>query len=838
MKRITLKYKNFLPVMAVVCLAIMSACVDEDFHIEQYPDYNPALDPEMAVVALSIFPDGISATRSDDPSSMVDNNNGLVFGDDIEHKIDFETHKNNPDFHESYAIFFKEGPSGAEPVAQFLSPLYLNSQLGEGTENTGKDNVEFSVPVVTYLPKKELYKEKVENGEVVIDENGEPVLDLDHPSIIQVLVVLNGGKMYDKIKEKFEKGVKEENGVKTYTSKLSDYLYLTWDKRPDHQDRDNLIGRNAKGLFTMTNTVYYSEDPGTGMPMTKVHVAEISPAGIYSSIDDYMKLETEHRTPAAQIAVERMVAKFLEPTFSTEVIGSVRVFRPDEFALPINIYKWKERPEDDTNFKEDYEYDSRSWRIHLLGWTINGNENKSYLFKNLPDDNNFITKPWWNDASNRRSYWSVDPHYDGTADDEFYPWQVRKAADLDFTVSKEFGAFNEKVSFLQYFSFEDIDWRYEPLYVQENTFDPDGPWYNAQKEIAENSTSTGGSTTPLVGTPNELYLDNRASILAANHLLITAELYLERKDGEDPGEYLEGKYGTVADLWGDRTHKYYLTEKDCFKMFVKNFNDAIDAQEMMSFNVLNWDKGNSDNSDKWNSDALGQKIEGKLIVEAKGGYRLYYDGVLLTNKIIDEIYDNHANELGYIISDKYSNEAQSDQAKANVKNGDGRLIPWLRPGLYNPYLPDDDDRKGLTVRSTEVDDNGNYPIIKYYREGADVDDSGDVIDDEKKNNWTRNMFKSLFYEWFGPIDHFKNGFMYYAGEILNQTIDESIGHNYYGTVRNHQYRFNIQSINALGIPVDEPSQVIIPERHAYKDELGSRLIILDWHQKNTDVKFE
>ena len=100
------------------------------------------------------------------------------------------------------------------------------------------------------------------------------------------------------------------------------------------------------------------------------------------------------------------------------------------------------------------------------------------------------------------------------------------------------------------------------------------------------------------------------------------------------------------------------------------------------------------------------------------------------------------------------------------------------------------------------------------------------------------MYKSFFYDWFGPIDHYKEGKMYYAGEIKHQNVDKEKGNSYFGIVRNHWYKFNIQSISSLGIPVDDPSQLIIPGKYNYRDQLLVYLDIIDWHHVNADVELE
>ncbi|MCH5229328.1 MAG: Mfa1 fimbrilin C-terminal domain-containing protein [Muribaculaceae bacterium] len=715
----------------LIVTGVLSSCSDEKLEPgSSLGMNNPEGDPEMVCIPLSLSFDVTVSSREGgtDPRT-----NFEEFTDGDEHIIDFDMEN------ECYALIFDNNWK-----ARYIQPVYPNTQLGEGSKINGS-YTEFTVPVVTYVPKADIHYDE----------------DTGKSDLMYIMVVLNGGKIYNKLKTEFDK-------LKDDTSAGKKIIGLTWN---DENDGEGTIGYNSYGHFTMTNSAYYNSkgELQTATPIT---------GKIYPSVKAYM--EDQNRQPSASVYVERMVAKFSQPTFSTDVIGSDKVFRPDQNSLAMFIYSW----EGDT-----YKREQRNWRIHLLGWTINGTETKNFIFKNVPELVNYNINVWWNDVEHFRTYWSVDPHY--SSGDDFYPWQTRKAADYSYPISLEFGARNNKTAVLQYKSFNEVYWPDDDLYTAENTFDPNGTWYDSQ--IKENGSDTY--------TTNLNYLDGRSSLLAANHLLVTAELYIQGEQDEN-FNYIN-EFGKVKDLYGDRVQRYYKEERDWIKMFVKDFNDALEGQERMSFYEYDWDKE-------------GISYSERFIAIPTGSCRLYYDGKLLTNDLIDQIFDRKQNldEEGHLLT--------GDPYKANVRGGDGRLIPWLEPGLLG-----DGGAEGLTVK--RLTENDRYEELTYYVDGNS---------NNTNNNWTPNKYKSLFYEWFGPIDHFKEGKMYYAGEIKHHNGDETTNNiNYYGTVRNHWYRFNIESINSPGIPVDDLTQKIIPDKHATKDQISVYTDIIDWHPKETEVDF-
>lgn len=719
---------------------LFQSCTDMDVPNNK-SKYNPADDPNMVCLPLSINYTGETSSRAD----------GIVDGNDKEHKIDFDT--NN----ECYAVFF-----GESNKVKYISQLYKNEQLGSGNKEPDSYS-EYSIPVLAYIPSE--FVTPLSNNERVFK-----------PNLLKVLVVLNGGKIYQKIYNE----VYDSNG-NLKDKGIDDILKLTWnnpaDYTPgsnfngDHPDGDGLIGFNANGLFTMTSSAYFNEknDLATAAEITGY---------AFQTLKDYLEYkENGKNKPTATIYVERMVSKFTAPTFKTEVIGSDRVFRPGLNAMNVVVQTWN----GDLLVPE-----RKDWRIHLLGWTINGTESSSYIFKNIETYSSFKYADELNDNNHHRSYWSIDPHYN--QDSDFYPWQYRKAADRSDVISVQAGLSQPdndlKYPVLRYNSFEDVtnQWSWDDaIYIHENTFDSQ------------------------TFTPNvEAVLDARSTVLAGPHLLITGELYLEDPDGNDYSS--SGVNFTKVDhIYSDRVRRYYMTEADWFKMFIKDINNTLKTQEKMSFHVFNWNEATGEKYDKVCSAIT--PYSPKIFIKQVKGNKKYSDDKALDVEINETPGYTYTEVTFSIVEQMYSGEG-SLSTQCNVRNGDGRLIPWHDDLVILVY---DEEQK-------------IYRELEY------------EISDDPEPGWHDNKYKSFFYEWFGPIDHYNKGRMYYAGEIRHKHFNNSQIMDYYGNVRNHIYKFHVESISSIGIPVDDSSQIIIPGKYNYRDQLIVYLDIIDWHPKNSEVE--
>ena len=777
-----------LPVFfIIVVMLLLYSCRDNDFIGAEESDKSKWEKGEQLIIPFTIYFDTDVASRADrEPED------GFQFGTSLEHFIDFSSEK------ESFAIFFDE-----KRRVKYIKMLYLSSELGDGIAPAPEPSVnEYAVPVLCYVDRKDVISGMLE----------EEQKEKDWSPLGYVSIVLNGQPLYDKIESKINElvAVHSDDDIREILSMTwnnpamykADYANKNEDLVGPDVDNNGIIGFNSNGYFTMTNSAYYetvvketenSEGEKELEFIPTLMTAKPLKGKFFVSIEEYQK----EKLPTTTVYVERMVSKFSPPTFSTHVIGADRVFRPDQNSLQMNIFTWEGDLE---------RYDSKNWRIHLKGWSLSGYESENYIFKNLPA---YEKKIWWNDEERHRSYWSWDPHYNNYETD-YYPWQIRKSADTNDIISLEFGLTQNggrKTPVLRYKSFNQINsegtsgdtWNSVGLYMHENTYNPNPtpPWN----------------------------LDGHPETIAGPHLIVTAEIYIEDPEGTDYAG-MGMNFRKINDLYGDRSHNYYLNEKDWFKMFVKKFNTSLATQEKMGFDYIDWSKGNDKSYEHY-------------IVFTPGQCRIFYDGKMLTNELIDQLYESKAERKteknpGYLCS----------KFKAYLRNGDGRVVPWLDKGLL-----DDGDRSGLTIKKPKLDDQ-NQPMLdssgriiyeevslEYIKESDRKSSQKDEEVTPRYNNWNdENFYRSFFYEWFGPIDHYHLGYMYYTGEITHRS--EYSGNNFFGIVRNHWYKFNIQSINSLGIPVDDPEQLIIPEKHAYRDEMSTQLEVIDWHPRETEIEFD
>ncbi|MCH5230702.1 MAG: fimbria major subunit [Muribaculaceae bacterium] len=809
---------------SLILTFLASACVDDGFSVKE-DNYDPSKDPDMMCLVFNVGY-GVSASTRDEAQegSTQAEEPGFVDGNPDEHKMDFDTPG------ECFAIFFEEvtpeGSSTPRDKVKYIKRLYLSDILGKGGKVEGS-STEFTVPVICYIPKKDVDQETYK------------------PKLSKMLVVLNGGPIYKKI-HKAVYGSETDDSEVLDDVYLSNILELTWDNPAEYEEghmnadapgSDGRIGFNSNELYTMTNAAYWKVENNKAKLMTATPIT----GKAFHNLNEYLNQGEDDDAnkiiePTAVVYVERMVSKFSAPTFQTEVIGSQRVFRPDQNSMALLVYQFDENGNPVSTPK--------NWRIHLLGWAINGDESSSYIFKNIGNvgmtdlDNvaSYLIErknfPEWNNEQEGRSFWSIDPHYDSDIRSnglyDFYPWQFRKAADRTDIISIQ-GGLSQKSSdhrhpVLRYNSFYDVlnQWKWRTtLHVHENTFAPEGQWYNgynSEEETDENRNPT--------------FLDNRAPILAGPHLLIAGELYLEDVDNI---KYSSSgvNFGTVDHIYSDRTRRFYLDETEWVKMFLREFNRSLETQEHMYFNVYDWDETSAgmaghqyiayptglcrlflrQNAEKFvNYDTSVTTIDGeshtyedknKTVDDRDVGYKF----TPLTNTVIDKLF---------------ADPNVSISAPANVRNGDGRLIPWVEK--KNTKWED----FGLVVRSPDG------KRLKYKLES----ESDDPTYLQKYTDWGYDMYKSFFYEWFGPIDHYFNGYMYYAGDIRHQESSNKSLHDFYGTVRNHWYKFHVEAINSLGVPVDDPDQLIIPGHYNYNDMIVVYLDIISWHSRESIVDIE
>lgn len=233
------------------------------------------------------------------------------------------------------------------------------------------------------------------------------------------------------------------------------------------------------------------------------------------------------------------------------------------------------------------------------------------------------------------------------------------------------------------------------------------------------------------------------------------------------------------DLYRNRIGVFYPSKLDFAYYFVTTFNNQLNSQAKMTFRYYDW---------------ANPKNNGEPIIHTQdityGDYKLYYKDAPLTPAIMASL--------------------TNISMPALIENGDGKVIPWI---------------EGMYIGRREKDPNT-------YQEIGDIHKL--IISD--------NDFKSLIYDWIGAFDHFNGGRMTYSTPIVYKADQQKAsGQNYrpsvgdYGVVRNASYSLAVQSINAIGTPVDNLSQPIIPYQTSLENSIMTEIKVFDWHIFSTDV---
>ena len=384
------------------------------------------------------------------------------------------------------------------------------------------------------------------------------------------LVVLNGSRLLDKYSE-------YSPGSKTSDEILKDM----WET-----DLPFSIGFDDKGLFTMTNSVYFDES-GAVCTLAEIDRDMIFDRANPAHVTLFPKEgSTElYRAPVLTVYVERMVAKF---TFE---VGEGKQPREDGSYLYVpkaqQVVAFESFKDDDSPV-----YSARNWAVELIGWNVNGLQKRENIFKQIKNKKYFDGFEV-NSPGEFRSYWAEDPDYTGR-----YPWQYRKSLDVlnvtNYEALEETGN-----NILRNYSFSDLsldDHNFDltkAVYVPENTYD-----YAALKDG----------------------LDGRTDYLAGTHLLLGARLLISNGNNTN--------YLTDQDLYRDRDGFFYLSQKACFKCLLYGFNSSLKSQNAMKFTYFNWDaKSTANQGDTY-------------FALTEGTYSLYYDGKELTYDMVDKWPDD------------------------------------------------------------------------------------------------------------------------------------------------------------------------------------------------------
>lgn len=424
--------------------------------------------------------------------------------------------------------------------------------------------------------------------------------------------------------------------------------------------------------------------------------------------------------------------------------------------------------------------------ISICGAGITGIERSSYILKKINDysylDNSNGNLDW-NDHSKFRSYWAEDPNYEiNSATLLSYPHQFRQALETDTIRSLHEGSQSGYIDYV---------WTEEnkimgKIDVTKTNSEICLKYNPLEKIITKNNDDLNNLTfyslentyyDPGMTSNKWGWCWNKTPYSVGTNLIVAAKVKLE-DSVEDTTLYSD-----QADIW-------YISEADLIDSKIKNLNHYIYNNGSTGINLLKgeWDKhikGQDVNQIKWKSGSV-------LWVVSKDNTGKTKERELITEdfKLID----------------------------AEISGGDGQML--IAPKLYG-----DDAVYYIAPYSMSLNENDNK--IKY----RDEDSSEEI---------TYNQLVSLIHLINGPINVYKNGYMYYNIPISHNS--ESFRDNdengllaswktpgAVGVVRNNWYNISVNDITKIGTPVVDITQPIVPVMDVRRSYINVSVRVIDWH---------
>ena len=801
------KYISYLALGALVV-----SCADEGIADK---GKTPLEGDTPYYINLQLITENSNFTRAEESSSLID-------GSHDEHAISPKAH--------NFALFFDKDDNYIS-----YADLYSVNEKPNETEEPDEDgnrhgHEDEPVPVeATYSCRFYGFANREPKKVLVVANANE--------KIYKQLTNFPGWNLEEVMEQVWEeKGrlkIEDNNGVKSYHYEDDPYDNLGFcNIDANGKIVDRVEDADGKGeitkYFTLTNSSYIEKKDGE----VSLHCAEPIPAGIYTDAKgkSFSYVTTDEtkvkELKPVKIYLERMVSKF-----------------DMELYFPASNYKPTElRPLDLCVYGDDgFTYYDCPWAIDILGWGLNGLETKSHIFKNVTPTGDWVDNhSGWNSVKDRRSYWSIDPHYDNEKDDAIYPWQFDEAKNI---YDKDHDWYYKK--FLSYDNQdekENFALIYYPLTHFCKDIDTDGKVLEPFSYQGADLTFYTPENTFQPGMQVDLTRGTRAYELAGTHILVAARMQIA-----NPTEGVTEPQPFDGNIYRNRVGVTYLDEVSLFEDFMKSVNDKVKSQTYLYYRYYPWNDGemNLKNDDNY----YGKTLR----AESSGAFALYYfneeknEYHELTSSVLNELENN----------DKYRLYREADAI-----NADGKVIPWVmydaddgkgfKPlKLYFLNKSESNSEEGEVIPGTVDIKDRVFTIKKLSEENYNPDNSNDPYGEWEKitEDYDINDTQSILYEVFGAVDCYNHGLMYYAIPIYAQEFNEkpalgtvkppysnspagfddiSLAY-YYGVVRNNWYQFTLHSISDLGIPVENPQKPIVPNYNNKKDQVKVEMEIIPMH---------
>lgn len=569
--------------------------------------------------------------------------------------------------------------------------------------------------------------------------------------------------------------------------------------------KSELMGRTVnKGSIEVNDTKYYTMTSSVYLNgSSTIYGCEKKSDELYDS--KQRAIAAALRGEANIVTyVERIVAKVV-PMFNVDKDGYLNF--SDDYSQILFFEGLYEGPNDSGNHDYDVITGQRDWRARLVGYGLNGLEQGTNLFKDFKNTTYWTGNKKLNDSDHHRSYWAEDTHY--TVDAEtvlHYPHQYRTALENDTIRDYHRDNRREYPRLIDQWTYGGTDlvpdWEdheeftvhlkepgendlYYLKYIPFSTLRDGGndrTWSNNNLN-ATNSTAKPEAFYLLENTYDDRSnkLSDRGYFTAGTHLLVACQLEIQDQNGN---------YQTYDHIYKDQNDIFYAGNHNIPTVGTDHTDEGMRELLKSKFDLLA------------NKALLGGNV-GLNILHVDW---LNHDPVEDYTKSLEwpigsKLYIARYTQSPNVWSDWSEWMSQADSwldltlIPAELTGGDGQLL--IAPRWH-------DNKFAIGI----LGDPNNFIELTY------------------------DEIVSLFHKLVGPIDHYKNGYMYYAAPVGHNTsntnwVSKEVGS--VGVVRNHAYTINVNSISAPGRSVDMVGQPIIPLLDVKRDYIDVSVKILDWH---------
>lgn len=643
----------------------------------------------------------------------------------------------------------------------------------------------------------------------------------------------------------------------------------------------------SKNFFIMSNSVYSDGNK-------RVVDGSIDNTKIFQTEEEAIA------DPAIKVHVERLAAK-VTVSFNTGKMSSVNFGPSTADSFPIEsitldettglpIIKTKVYKVDMLRGGQNgIEINDKGYHIlkegveaeiSIMGFGASNLESSTFLYKDIAGSYGSYSN--WNDMSLYRCYWAQDEHYGLTRrkDEIFkkvdgYPHQFRQALDTDTVTSFHAGKYNYDGEPEEDYT---MDEQHYTSYNQLGEIDPESTYadqcfltYKSYKDLSEEFnewhprhsqvTTSGGriiSYDPFYILENT-YFDQgmatndpqtwrwpwqRAPYATATNLLVLARIKINDRTASASGDNPDSGNSDVLTreeasyvnsnefptVYLGQNNIFYLRKVNLLKSKLAILNQVMLSGGNAGIQILHgqWDKHK-----RWDDDDVNKNDETHLDKVAwNEGSVLWFAKVKWDDSKKEPVYTKKRETIDGNVVVSYDIELE-EQKEVTVNND---------------ISISDDEPQFLDLIPAEISGGDGQCLIapdrqymgklwRYYLAPRDPQ-YPEQMDKSQAVEISYNHLVALIHKIIGPVDVYRNGYMYYSIPIPHRILQYGPGVNtnawrYLGAfsvVRNNWYDITINQISRLGTPVDVPAQPIIPVMDVKRSYINMGVELKDYHE--------